>query len=128
MLNDVNGKELQFIYSHAKILISTSMYEVFGLQIVEALNRKLLVMASDIPAHREVGGNYCLYFDMESPERLAKLVVDLESENRLPSHASSEDFHWLTWEESCAELFEKIIDLTSEECEAVSGLRRSGKG
>lgn len=124
MLNDVNDRELQFIYSHAKILICPSMYEGFGLPIVEALNRKLLVMASDIPAHREVGGNYCLYFDLESPENLAKLVLNLESEDLLPSHTSSEDFHWLTWEESCAELFEKIIVLTNEEVEAVSGLKK----
>ncbi len=124
MLNDVNDSELQFVYRHAKALICPSVYEGFGLPIVEALNQKLLVLASDIPVHREVGRNYCLYFGLESPENLAKLVIDLESQGQLPSHASSDDFHCLTWEQSCAELFEKIIVLRNDERETVTGLRK----
>jgi len=73
-LADANDAELLQAYRHARGLVFPSLAEGYGLPIVEALAEGLPVLASDIPAHREVGGADCAYFD---PRRAAALAACL---------------------------------------------------
>jgi len=52
----VRDDELDFLYRRAKIVLNASIYEGFGLTVLEAMARGCAVVASDIPAHGEVGG------------------------------------------------------------------------
>ena len=115
MLNYVNDHELAYCYDHAKALIFPSSHEGFGLPIVEALNRKLAVMASDIPVHREVGANRCVYFSLDSPENLAQLIIQYEKEGVLRGIESTESLHWPNWSESCREMIEMTVKLAMGE-------------
>lgn len=47
----------------AKVLLAPSSAEGFGLPIAEALSLNVPVIASNIPAHREVGGDHAIYID-----------------------------------------------------------------
>lgn len=47
----------------AKALLAPSSAEGFGLPIAEALSLNVPVIASNIPAHREVGGDHAIYID-----------------------------------------------------------------
>lgn len=57
----VNDKELQTMYSNALFSIYPSLYEGFGLPPLESMTFGCPVIASDIPAIREVNENAVLY-------------------------------------------------------------------
>lgn len=56
VLGSVSAAELEWLYAHAVLLVFPSRYEGFGLPLLEAADRGLPVIASDIPALRETGG------------------------------------------------------------------------
>ncbi|MEM9223335.1 MAG: glycosyltransferase family 1 protein [Pseudomonadota bacterium] len=57
----LNDQEAAPILAGARALLTPSFAEGFGLPIVEAHAMGVPVVASDIPAHREVGGDGALY-------------------------------------------------------------------
>jgi len=111
MFNDLSDTELSFCYENAKALITPSLCEGFNLPIVEALSERLPVFASDIPIHRETCDEYCVYFNLKSPDSLAKLIIDFEKKGQLPPTKSPKDFRWTTWEESTEDLLKKVKHL-----------------
>ena len=64
-LHYVPEQELLEYYERAELLCVPSRYEGFGLPLLEAMERKLPVLASDIPVFHEVGGEYPYYIDPE---------------------------------------------------------------
>lgn len=73
---DADDDELSFLYDHAAALIFPSYAEGFGLPIVEAARRGRLVICSDIPVFREVGGSGTLYFRVNDAKALAGTIAD----------------------------------------------------
>ena len=62
---DLSDTSLEHAYSHASALVFPSYVEGFGLPLVEAMQRGLQAMGSDIPVFREIGGEFMAYFDLE---------------------------------------------------------------
>ncbi|GAF71930.1 unnamed protein product, partial [marine sediment metagenome] len=85
--------------------------EGFGLPLVEALYHKRLVLVSDIPVFREIGREFCAYFDIKSPASLAKMIIDIENEQKMPSVRKPEEYELIDWKESCRELINKSVAL-----------------
>jgi glycosyltransferase involved in cell wall biosynthesis len=56
VLDDTSDGELELLYRHATALVLPSRYEGFGLTALEAMKRGCPVLASDIPALREISG------------------------------------------------------------------------
>ena len=71
---DRNG--LAALYRNAAAVLVTSESEGFGLPVIEALACGALVVASDIPVLREVGGEACLYCPVGDVRVWATQVVD----------------------------------------------------
>lgn len=61
-------------YRYAKALVIPSLYEGFGLPIVEALKLGCPVLASDIPVFREVAEQYITYFDPKNTGSLIEVL------------------------------------------------------
>jgi len=114
MFNDLTDTELAYCYRRSKALVYPSMMEGFGLPLVEALHQRLPVFASDIPIFREVGGEYCVFFDLASCGSLARLIVDFEKTGHLPPVRSAGEFNWPGWDESTRSLLEKTQALFRE--------------
>jgi alpha-1,2-rhamnosyltransferase len=111
MFHDLSDGELTYCYRHAGAVILPSKAEGFGLPVVEALRLGCRVWVSDLPIFHEVGGDFCCYFDLGSPDALARLLAtdvdgSLASLVRSPAH-----FRWPDWRESCAELLERVREL-----------------
>lgn len=111
MFHDLTDADLEFCYANARALISASLSEGFGLPIVESLRRRLAVMASDIPVHREAGGAACLYFDLASPGSLAGLVRQRETTGRFPPTGEIDPQAIIPWTESCRQLIRTSLEL-----------------
>jgi glycosyltransferase involved in cell wall biosynthesis len=60
-LRDVSRERLAALYRAAAVVLQPSEAEGFGLPIIEALACGAIVVASDIPALREVGGGAVVY-------------------------------------------------------------------
>lgn len=110
MYNDLTDAELAVVYDSADVLVSPSLAEGFNLPIVEALVRGLVVFASDLPIHREVGGDYCTYFGLRQPSALTTLIERFEHTGRLPGATRPvAEFSWPDWKQSTEELLRKTL-------------------
>ena len=78
-LDYVPDESLAPLYSASTALVFPSLYEGFGLPLIEAQACGCLVLASDIPAFREVAEDSVVYFD---PTDEGTLVTALESAMR----------------------------------------------
>jgi glycosyltransferase involved in cell wall biosynthesis len=63
VLGAVSGADLELLYAHAEAVLVPSLYEGFGLPVLEAMSRGRVVVASATPSLREVGGEGALYVD-----------------------------------------------------------------
>ena len=73
---DVKEDQLRALYSRAECLIFPSLYEGFGLPVIEAQASGCPVFTSDRPPLTEVGGAGAVYFDPADPEAAAKTITE----------------------------------------------------
>lgn len=109
VLNGVTDTGLEYAYKQAKALVFSSHDEGFGLPLVEAMQRGLPVMGSDIPVFHEIGGDYMAYFCLQQPQQLAELVSCFEREGRFPAPRTLEDWSWNSWREACQQLIKTVL-------------------
>jgi len=69
-LDFVSPNLLESLYRKALFLVLPSLYEGFGLPVLEAMSRGVAVAASDIAPLREVAGLGAYFFDPFSPKAL----------------------------------------------------------
>ena len=77
-LGVVTDEELARLYRGARCLAYVPLYEGFGLPILEALAAGTPVVASDIPALREVAGPAAVYVDPLDPDAIARGLREAE--------------------------------------------------
>ena len=63
LAHGLSSPALRRLIAHAKALLMPSFAEGFGLPIIEALAVGTPVIASDLPAHREIAGDLAIYRD-----------------------------------------------------------------
>ena len=83
ILNNVTDKELRSIYASASIFIYPSLYEGFGIPILEALSCGVPVITTDNGCFREAGGSACQYIDPSDHNHLAEKISLLLSDSDL---------------------------------------------
>jgi glycosyltransferase involved in cell wall biosynthesis len=84
----------------ATALLAPSFSEGFGLPVAECLSLGVPVIASDIPAHREVAGDYATLIDpLDGPNwlRVIKSYFKTDSVERAEAVAKTAHFKPLTW-------------------------------
>lgn len=83
VLGMVPEADLPSIYRGASALIFPSLYEGFGLPVLEAMKSGIPVVASDIPAVREVAQDAVLYFDPKNIDSLVAAVLKITNDSAL---------------------------------------------
>ena len=68
---------LHHVYGACDIYVSPAYAETFAHPLVEAMASGLPVVASDLPAHREICGQAAVYFNAFSPSELTERVVQV---------------------------------------------------
>jgi len=112
VFHDMNDAELRHAYKHCSGVLLPSIVEGFGLPIVESLWHGKKTFASDTPIHREVGGEHCEYFELDSPESLAHAIVHWEEIRQILGASDSGDKRFVptTWEQSAGQLLDLCFD------------------
>lgn len=86
-LDRVPDTELRPLVADARALLMPSFAEGFGLPVAEALAAGTPVIASDLPAHREVGGAVPDYLDPLDGPAWRDAILAYASDTSLPRHA-----------------------------------------
>ncbi|MDP2709987.1 MAG: glycosyltransferase family 1 protein [Solirubrobacteraceae bacterium] len=74
MLDWVSGPELEGLYALADVFVFPSLYEGFGLPVLEAMRRGVPVACSDRSSLPEVAGDAALLFDPEDVSAIARAI------------------------------------------------------
>jgi glycosyltransferase involved in cell wall biosynthesis len=102
--NGVSEQKYHDLLSQATALVSASKDEGFGIPLVEAMERGIPVVCSDIEIFQEICGPAGHFFDPTSIEDFAKSVKELDNQEIWKKYSElgliqSESF---TWEKSAA--------------------------
>ncbi|GAA4742869.1 glycosyltransferase family 1 protein [Amnibacterium soli] len=102
----VDEAEYAALLDGATALVTASLDEGFGLPVVEAMQRGVPVVLTDVPIFREVGGDAALYAAPGDAAAFAAAVRRLEEpgEWRRRSTASLEQVARYSWDASAARL------------------------
>ncbi len=96
----VPDEHLPAIYAGAQVLILPSLYEGFGLPVLEAMACGTPVVTSDGSSIPEVGGEAALYFDPTDTEEMTKTIrraltdAELREEMQARGLARAARFSW----------------------------------
>lgn len=72
----VEDLDLPKMYQEAALFVFPSLYEGFGLPILEALAAKTKIICSSAASLPEIGGNAVIYFDPNNYTELAQKILD----------------------------------------------------
>jgi glycosyltransferase involved in cell wall biosynthesis len=97
----LSREELAAVYRAAPLTLIPSELEGFGLPMIEALACGSAVMASDLPALREAGGNAARYLPVADVPQWAAALVDFFTGRDRPADRSARLAHAarFTWRE-----------------------------
>jgi len=99
----VDQAELEGLYRAASCFVFPSLYEGFGMPVLEAMRRGLPVACSDRASLPEVAGDAALHFDPERPVEIAaaveRLLTDADLAERLRT-AGAQRAARFTWRET----------------------------
>ena len=78
-----SGIDFSAIYQLAHALVYPSIFEGFGIPVLEALWSRTPVITSNLSCLPEVGGNAAYYVDPFSPEEIASAMLAVASDEKL---------------------------------------------
>lgn len=120
---------MPYVFSNATVLAFPSVFEGFGIPLVEAMKAKVAIACSECGSIPEVAGDAALYFDAYNPEDIAEKIYRLESDEKLrqrliaKGELIAQKYSWKTcaeetvaylrniWEENRTERIDKYGEL-----------------
>jgi glycosyltransferase involved in cell wall biosynthesis len=115
VLGRVDQPMLELLYKSASAVIVPSLYEGFGLPVLEAMARGKVVVAAKASSLPEVGGDAALYYhDAADPEQLAKVLEVALGDEKLRTilaRAARARARMYTWERCAAGVADVIREL-----------------
>jgi len=92
-------EELWNLYRSSRVFTFPSLYEGFGMPLIEALALGLPTTCSDIPVFREIGGDLVTYYDPQDPNDIARVIKNsLENGKPQPLNTVQEHVKPFTWD------------------------------
>lgn len=107
----VSFEELRALYQGARVFAFPSLYEGFGLPILEAFASGVPVLSSNNSSLQEVGGDAALYADALSVNDIAEKLKRLWSEEKLRAELVAKGYEQLkkfSWDKCAKETLEYI--------------------
>lgn len=112
----VSNSQLAALYAKAECFMFPSLYEGFGIPLLEAMQHRCPVIASNAASLPEVGGDAALYFDPHDPkdiESKMRQVIDKPNIRQTLVKKGLKRVQLFSWEKSAKETLQTIIDACS---------------
>lgn len=90
-------ENLANLYNRTKVFVSPSLYEGFGMPLIEAFFCGCKICCSNIEVFKEIGRDYFIYFDPNNVEDIKnKIILSLELNTSLKNNKSDllKTFDW----------------------------------
>lgn len=111
----VPREELYSLYERARAFVYPSIFEGFGMPVLEALAAGIPVACSDIPPLREVAGDAALYFNPLDEDAIASAIESVMSDVSLQerlAQAGRERAQPFTWERCAEQTLQVLLNET----------------
>jgi glycosyltransferase involved in cell wall biosynthesis len=109
LFQNTNDVDLHHIYKKSSIFLFASIYEGFGIPLLEALAHQKKCVTSDIPTFREIGGNSIPYLKCEEPIEWVEKILELLDSPVVPK-ISIEKFSWERSAITTRDVFNKVLN------------------
>ena len=112
-LGFVPDEEVPALFQHAKVAVTASLEEGFGLPVLEAMAFGTVIASSNSGALTEVGGDVPYYFDpLDLDSMVAGITLAIETKERdARIEAGIERSKLFSWEESAKAVLMRIESL-----------------
>ncbi|QQS61430.1 MAG: glycosyltransferase family 4 protein [Candidatus Moraniibacteriota bacterium] len=112
-LGYIPEEDLKIIMDLSDTIVSVSLYEGFGLPLLEAMARNIPLVVSDIPPYREVAENAALFVPFKKEiltESLYRVIIDKHFSQSLREKGSERKklFNWKKSAQMLAEVYHKM--------------------
>ncbi len=110
----VEDDELEIFYKNAKVFLYPSLYEGFGIPVLEAMTARCPVITSNISSLPEVAGDAAILIDPENSDELVeainKLISKTECREKLikKGFENTKKFSWEMTAKLTLDVFEEI--------------------
>jgi glycosyltransferase involved in cell wall biosynthesis len=111
----VRTADLPAVYGAATVAVMPSVYEGFGLPVLEAMACGTPVVSSSTSSLPEIGGNAARYFNPLDVEEMAETIrsvwtdADLRDEMRLLGLTQASKFSWERAAQETMAVYERIL-------------------
>lgn len=117
-LGYVPNEDLTTLYSFADLYTTSTVYEGFGMPLMEAMTYNLPIACSNTASLPEVGGEGCVYFNPydvnEATEVINKLINDKQLQEELKSK-QKERLNYYSWENVSKMIIQQYEDCISDQ-------------
>ena len=109
-----NDEQLGELYRNAEIFVFPSLYEGFGMPLLEAFSCRCPVVASDTPVFREIGGDAVRFFQPKDPVSISNAIRTLLEDRSLRDEVAdrgyerSRRFSWKWTTEQTRHTYENV--------------------
>lgn len=107
---------LSQLYQSAYCFVLPSLYEGFGIPILEAMSFETPVISSQASSLPEIGGSACLYFDPTDSTQLVEELEELFKNDLLRKkliHAGKTQVKTFSWKKSAQETLSVLTSITT---------------
>lgn len=115
-LDYIKDNELPSFYKNAEVFVLPSLYEGFGLPILEAMRYGCPVITSNVSSMPEAGGDAAMYFDPNNIEDIEEKIEKVLNDEKLRKkmiEKGSEHYKKFTWEKAAKEVLSAVESVTS---------------
>ncbi len=113
-LEGVTDEELAIFYKNALCCVLPSLYEGFGLPVLEAMQHGCPVITSNVSSLPEAGGDAALYVDPENVTDIAEKIEKLVNDEKLRHELVEKGYRQVkkfSWEKTAKETLKVLEDV-----------------
>ena len=77
LMKKKSNKKVFNLYKQCEIFVLPSLYEGFGIPILEASHYNKVIVLSSIPVFKEITFNKLIYFDPTSPKKISEKIMSI---------------------------------------------------
>lgn len=114
-LDFVSNEDLPSFYKNALCFVLPSLYEGFGLPLLEAMKYGCPVLASNVSSLPEVGGDAAIYFDPQNADDIAEKLEKVVSDDKLRQDMVKKGYNQIkkfSWEKTAKETLKVLEEMS----------------